>query len=252
VQAEERQQTILQLLDARGQLTIADLSDRFSVSEMTIRRDLAQLEGEGLLRRTHGGAARTRSGSFEPPFALRSRLNLAAKKAIAGSVVRELRDGQTLILDGGTTGTAIAEALVGRNLTVCALNMRVADILASSPETRVMVPGGFVRHGEQSFVGPAAERTLGDHRFDTYVMTVSAIDVSAGLTEWNVDDAAVKRAALASSARCIVACDSSKFGQTAFARIAGLDAADLIVTDTELGSDQRDALSVLGTTLHIA
>jgi DeoR/GlpR family transcriptional regulator of sugar metabolism len=83
-------------------------------------------------------------------------------------------------------------------------------------------------------------------------MTVSAIDVSAGLTEWNVDDAAVKRAALASSSRCIVACDSSKFGQTAFARIAGLDAADLIVTDTELGSAQRDALSVLGTTLHIA
>jgi DeoR/GlpR family transcriptional regulator of sugar metabolism len=252
VQAEERQQTILQLLDARGQITIADLSDRFSVSEMTIRRDLAQLEGEGLLRRTHGGAVRTRSGSFEPPFALRSRLNLAAKRAIAGSVARQLQDGQTLILDGGSTGTAIAEALVGRNLTVCALNMRVADILASSPETRVMVPGGLVRHGEHSLVGPAAERTLQDHRFDTFVMTVSAIDVSAGLTEWNVDDAAVKRAALASSSRCIVACDSSKFGQTAFARIAGLDAADLIVTDTELGSDQRDALSVLGTTLHIA
>jgi DeoR/GlpR family transcriptional regulator of sugar metabolism len=252
VQAEERQQTILQLLDARGQITIADLSDRFSVSEMTIRRDLAQLEGEGLLRRTHGGAARTRSGSFEPPFALRSRLNLAAKRAIAGSVARQLQDGQTLILDGGSTGTAIAEAIVGRNLTVCALNMRVADILASSPETRVMIPGGLVRHGEQSLVGPAAERTLQDHRFDTFVMTVSAIDVSAGLTEWNVDDAAVKRAALASSSRCIVACDSSKFGQTAFARIAGLDAADLIVTDTELGSAQRDALSVLGTTLHIA
>ncbi|MDT7666954.1 MAG: hypothetical protein QOD04_6510, partial [Pseudonocardiales bacterium] len=94
MQAEERQQTILQLLDARGQITIADLSDRFSVSEMTIRRDLAQLEGEGLLRRTHGGAARTRSGSFEPPFALRSRLNLAAKRAIAGSVARQLQDGQ--------------------------------------------------------------------------------------------------------------------------------------------------------------
>ena len=77
MQAEERQQSILQLLDARGQLTIADLSARFSVSEMTIRRDLAQLERDGLLRRTHGGAVRIQSGSFEPPFALRSRLNLA-------------------------------------------------------------------------------------------------------------------------------------------------------------------------------
>jgi DeoR/GlpR family transcriptional regulator of sugar metabolism len=114
-----------------------------------------------------------------------------------------------------------------------------------------MIPGGFVRHGELSLTGPAAERTLADHRFDTYVMTVSAIDAAAGLTEWNIDDAAIKRAALASSARCIVACDSSKFGQTAFARIAPLDAADLIVTDTDIDADHRQAISA-GTVLHIA
>src|SRR6202020_144989 len=81
VQDDERHQTILQLLDTRGQVTIADLSNRFAVSEMTIRRDLAQLESEGLLRRTHGGATRTASGSFEPPFALRGRLHQGAKRA---------------------------------------------------------------------------------------------------------------------------------------------------------------------------
>jgi DeoR/GlpR family transcriptional regulator of sugar metabolism len=250
VQAEERQQTILQLLDARGQVTIADLSARFSVSEMTIRRDLGQLENEGLLHRTHGGATRTASGSFEPPFAMRARLNTDAKRAIAVNVAERLVDGQTLVLDGGSTGTAIAEAIVGRNLTVCALNMRVAEILTSSPNTRVMIPGGFIRHGELSLTGPAAERTLADHRFDTYVMTVSAVDAAAGLTEWNIDDAAIKRAALASSARCIVACDSSKFGQTAFARIAPLAAADLIVTDTDIDAEHRQAISA-GTALYI-
>lgn len=252
MRAEERQQTILQLLEARGKLTIADLSTRFSVSEMTIRRDLSQLETDDLLRRTHGGAVSTRSGSFEPPFALRSRLNLDAKRAIAAIVAAEISDGQTLVLDGGSTGTVIAEALVGRKLTVCALNMRVAAILASSAETTVMVPGGQIRHGEQSFIGPAAERTLSDHRFDTYVMTASAIESAAGLTEWNVDDAAVKRAALASSGRCIVACDSSKFGQTAFARIAGLDQVDLIVTDTDLDADQRRAAQTTGALLRLA
>jgi DeoR/GlpR family transcriptional regulator of sugar metabolism len=251
MQAEERQQTILQLLDARGQVTIAELSTRFSVSEMTVRRDLAQLEGDGLLRRTHGGAARTASGSFEPPFAMRARLNLEAKRAIAADVAHRLTDGQTLILDGGSTGTAIAEAIVGRNLTVCALNIRVAEILSSSPNTRVMIPGGLIRHGEMSMTGPAAERTLADHRFDTYVMTVSAVDATAGLTEWNVEDASVKRAALASSSRCIVACDSSKFGQTAFARIAPLDAADLIVTDIDLDATHRKAISA-GAVIHIA
>jgi DeoR/GlpR family transcriptional regulator of sugar metabolism len=252
VQADDRKQTILQLLEARGQVTIADLSTRFSVSEMTIRRDLGLLESEGLLRRTHGGAVRTHSGSFEPPFAMRSRLNLEAKRAIAASVAGLISDGQTLILDGGTTGAAIAEALVGRELTVCALNLRVAEILTSSPMTRVMVPGGQIRPGELSLIGPSAQQMLADHRFDSYVMTVSAVDASAGLTEWNVDDAAIKRAALASSAQCIVACDSSKFGQTAFARIAPLAAADLIVTDTEIDADQRQAMGVGGTTLHIA
>ena len=251
MQATERHQTILQLLDARGQVTIADLSGRFSVSEMTIRRDLAQLETEGLLRRTHGGAARTASGSFEPPFALRARLHLDAKRAIAADIAGRLIDGQTVVLDGGSTGAVIAEAITGRNLTVCALNMRVAEILSSSPNTRVMVPGGLIRPGELSLTGPAAERTLADHRFDTYVMTVSAVDASAGLTEWNVEDAAVKRAALASSSRCIVACDSSKFGQTAFARIAALDAADLIVTDPSLDAEHRNVIAA-GTVLHIA
>jgi DeoR/GlpR family transcriptional regulator of sugar metabolism len=250
--AEDRQQTILRLLDARGKLSITELSGRFSVSEMTVRRDLSQLENDGLLRRTHGGAVRTQSGSFEPAFALRSRLNLNAKRAIAALVAQEIVDGQTLVLDGGSSGTVIAEALVGRSVTVCALNLRAAAILASSSDTTVLVPGGEVRHGEQSFVGPAAERMLSDYRFDTYVMTASAVDAAAGITEWNVADAAIKRAALAHSGRCILACDSSKFGQTAFARVAGLDQMDLIITDADLEADQRRAIQVDGALLRLA
>jgi DeoR/GlpR family transcriptional regulator of sugar metabolism len=252
MQPQDRQQLILKRLDARGQVTISDLSRRLSVSEMTIRRDLDQLETEGLLHRTHGGAVRAYSSSFEPPFTMRAHLNTEAKRTIAASVAEQLTDGQTLILDGGTTGTAIAEAIAGRDLTVCALNLRVAEILVAAPGTRVMVPGGFIRHGELSISGPAAERTLGDHRFDTYVMTVSAIDVTTGMTEWNVDDAAIKRSALAASARCVVACDSSKFGRTAFARIAGLDAADLIVTDADIDAMHRRELAAGGATLHVA
>lgn len=252
VHAEKRQQTILQLLDARGKVNIARLSGQFSVSEMTVRRDLSRLEDDGLLRRTHGGAVRLQSGSFEPPLALRSRLHAGAKRAIAAVVATQVEDGQTLVLDGGSTGIAIAEALVGRAVTVCALNFQAAAVLASSPETTVMVPGGQLRYGEQSLVGPAAERTLSDHRFDTFVMTSSALDAAAGVTEWNVADAAVKRAALASSSRCVLACDSSKFGQTAFARVAGLDQIDAIVTDSDLDADQRRAVEADGVLLHLA
>ena len=252
MQAAERQHTILQLVGARGQVTIADLSARFAVSDMTIRRDLAQLDDEGALQRVHGGAVRSTSGSFEPPFALRARLNVEAKRAIAAAVAGQLTDGQTVILDGGSTGVAIAEALVGRNLTVCALSMRVASVLTSSPTGRVMVAGGLVRPGELSLTGAAAERTLSDHHFDVYVMTASAVAADAGLTEWNLEDAAIKRKALAAAARCIVACDSSKFGHTAFARIAGLDAVDVLVSDADLADQHRQDMATQGTALHIA
>lgn len=252
MQAADRQHAILQLVGARGQVTIADLSARFAVSDMTIRRDLAQLDDEGVLQRVHGGAIRTTSGSFEPPFALRSRLHVEAKRAIANVVAGQLTDGETIILDGGSTGVAVAEALVGRNLTVCALSMRVANILASSPAGQVMVTGGLIRAGELSLTGAAAERTLGDHRFDVYVMTVSAVAADAGLTEWNLADAAIKRKALGSAARCIVACDSSKFGHTAFARIAGLDAVDVLVTDSDLGAGHRQDMAAQGAALQIA
>ncbi|HEY0237175.1 MAG TPA: DeoR/GlpR family DNA-binding transcription regulator [Friedmanniella sp.] len=252
MQAKDRQRTILELLEQQGKLAISELSARFRVSEMTVRRDLDQLEGDGLLRRTHGGAVRTESGSFEPAFALRSRLNTDAKRAIAAAVAREVADGTTLVLDGGSTGSMVAEALVGRRITVCALNMRVAEILAVSPDTTVMVPGGEIRHGEQSFVGPTAERTLADYRFDAFVMTASGVDHAAGFTEWNVQDAAIKRAALASASRCVVACDSSKFGQTAFARVAALAAVDLIVTDSDIAEDQRRATEAGGALLRIA
>ncbi|WP_329057922.1 DeoR/GlpR family DNA-binding transcription regulator [Amycolatopsis sp. NBC_01480] len=249
--AEERHKIILELLQASGQVSTADLSARFNVSEMTVRRDVVQLEKDGLLRRTHGGAARAAGSSFEPPFTLRSRLNVEEKKAIAYAVAQEIADGQTIVLDGGSTGKAVAEAILGRDLIVCALNMRVAEILLSSPNTRVMTPGGWVRHGELSVSGPPALRTLADHRFDTYVMTVSGVDTKAGLTEWNVDDAAVKRAALDSSGRCIVACDSSKFGQTAFSRVASLRDADLVLTDGGLTSEQLEALQDAGAELRV-
>jgi DeoR/GlpR family transcriptional regulator of sugar metabolism len=183
---------------------------------------------------------------------MRARQHLKAKRAIAAAVAAHVKDGQTIVLDGGTTGTTIAEALVGRKLTVCVLNLRVADILNRSPAARVMSPGGFIRHGEQSLSGPITEHTLREHRFDLYIMSVSGISADIGMTEWNVADASVKRTALDSSARCIVACDSSKFGQIAFVRIAPLSAASLIVTDEALPGAHHQALTACGAAVQIA
>jgi DeoR/GlpR family transcriptional regulator of sugar metabolism len=250
--AEVRQQDILEQLSRRGELSIAELSGRFDVSEMTVRRDLNQLAAAGLLVRTHGGAAPAASGSFEPPFALRARTNGEAKRRIAVLVARQVVDGQTIILDGGTTGLAIAEQLVGRSITVCALNLRIAEILSADAATRVMVPGGLVRTGESSITGSEAEATLARFRFDTFIMTASGAAVGSGFTEWNTEDAAIKRAALAVSRRTIVACDSSKFGREAFARICGLDDVDALITDDAISAAHKHEISLAGAELLIA
>ena len=250
--AEHRQQEILAQLADQGEVSVTDLSARFGVSEMTARRDIIQLAAAGLLVRTHGGAVSAASRSFEPLFALRSRTNADAKRLIGQAVAREIIEGQTIVLDGGSTGVAIAEALVGRNLTVCALNIRVADVLSTDHATRLMIPGGMVRTGESSIVGSDAEAALRRYRFDSYIMTASAIDVGAGLTEWNVEDAAVKRAAREVSRRTVVAVDSSKFGREAFARICGLDEVDLVVTDASVAGTHKNEISAAGAELLIA
>ena len=252
MKASQRYTVILAAVSAADRVSIGDLSRELNVSEMTVRRDLDMLEREGALLRVHGGATRAGSGSYEPPFALRARTNTEAKTAIASAVAAAIRDGETVLLDGGSTGVAVAEALVGRELTVCTLNLRAATILAVAPGIRLIVPGGVVRPGELSFVGPPVMRTLEDHRFDSFVLTVSGISAQAGLTEWNLDDTAVKRAGLQAAARCLVACDATKFGRVAFGRICPIDQVDLIVTDKSLSRDERTAMASAHGILRIA
>ncbi|THF70215.1 DeoR/GlpR transcriptional regulator [Deinococcus sp. Arct2-2] len=252
MQTKARQNEILQQLAREGELSITDLSALFSVSEMTIRRDLNQLAASGLVVRTHGGASRMLSSSFEPLFEQRARTNAEAKERIAGAVAQQIKDGQTVILDGGSTGLAVARALVGRRLTVCALNLRVAQILSENVATHVIVPGGVIRTHELSFVGSETERSLGQYNFDVYVMTASGLETAAGFTEWNAEDAAVKRAALASARRTVAACDSSKFGQVAFAHICHLKDVDTVVSDPALGTQQSRDITVSGSQLLIA
>ncbi|UQN08267.1 DeoR/GlpR family DNA-binding transcription regulator [Deinococcus sp. QL22] len=250
--ATARQNEILQVLAHSGEQNVPELSNRFGVSEMTIRRDLNQLAASGLVVRTHGGASRVLSSSFEPMFEHRVRTYAEAKEQIAAVAAQQIEDGQTLILDGGSTGLAVARALVGRRLTVCTLNLRAAQVLSEHVATRVIVPGGIIRTHELSFVGSDVERMLSNYHFDVYIMTASGIDASAGLTEWNAEDAAVKRAALASARRTIVACDASKFGQVAFARICDVNKVDTVVSDPALAAQQGHDIRVSGTQLLIA
>jgi DeoR/GlpR family transcriptional regulator of sugar metabolism len=231
VTASQRQAEILDVLEREGRLSVSEFSAVMNVSEMTVRRDLQSLEQRGVLARVHGGAVPARSRSYEPPFEARLIRNVETKRRIGEATAALLHDGETVVLDAGTTALAVAEALRGRQLRILATNLRVADVLADEPGIALMVSGGAIRPGERSLVGPLAERSFADLAFDTLVLAVGGIDLSIGVTDYRLEDASLKRAALASARRCVAIADSSKLGQVAFARTCPIGDLDVLVTD---------------------
>ncbi|MDQ1060843.1 DeoR/GlpR family transcriptional regulator of sugar metabolism [Arthrobacter globiformis] len=239
---ERRHQGILQILQETGTVTVAELGTRLGVTEMTIRRDLELLEADGVLKRFHGGARLAFGSSYEPPFPAREKTNAEHKRAIGERIAAIVNDGDTIILDGGSTGVAVAECLVDRELTICPLSLRVAWAFARSTTVNLIIPSGSVRQGELSLSGADTIDYLRGHHFDSYIMTASGMSLDQGFTEWNPDDAAVKKAAVSVADKTVAAVDSSKYDRVGFVRICPTKTPAVIVTDSGLTGEQLDAL----------
>lgn len=243
----ERLDRVSALVQASGRIKVGQLAELLQVSEMTVRRDLEALEGQGLVTRVHGGAISSVSRSFEPGFAVRSTLNADAKRRIGRAAAALIRDTENVIIDAGTTTMHVVEALrPDIRIRVMALSLRLADALAEMPNITLMIPGGRVRPQERSIVGPTAIRTFSQLAFDTLILTSGGVDVEAGVTEYEYDDAETKLAALQSAKRTILVADSSKLGAVAFVRLCALDSIDILVTDTDAPSGQVEALQQAG------
>lgn len=246
----ERSEAILQLLRESGRVEVRDLASRFRVSEMTVRRDLEELDRLGLCRRVHGGAVPSVSRSYEPPFALRLGQASDAKARIAEAVTQLLPSGQTVMLDTGTTTLAVAHALRGRdNLTIITASLPIATALADEPGLRVLVLGGLLRHGEHSMVGALTVQAVEQFHLDSCVLGAGGVEANAGLTEFHVEDAAVKRAVVARSERVIVAADASKVGVVAFTTVCLAQRLTTVVTDADPDAPASIALTDLGVEL---
>lgn len=227
-----RRQKVAAIVAKDGEATFAELAESFGVSEMTIRRDLEALELAGLVRRVRGGAIPVVGRSHEPPIVERRNAAVQAKRAIGKAAASLLEDGETAILDVGTTTLECARALSGfRRLTVVTASLLVAQELSNAVGIRTLLTGGVLRPGEMSLIGPRAEDSFSDLNCDTVFLGVGGIDIEPGLTEYNLDDARVKQAALQAARRCVVLADESKFGRITFATIAPLSRVDVLVTD---------------------
>lgn len=247
----ERWQAILKLLEDHNSISVAQLCEALGVSDMTIRRDLREMDSEGLLRRVHGGAVKVTRRSFEPPFALRQNELQEIKQRIGRKAAALIQDGDSIALDVGTTTLAVACALQGlHNLTVLTASLPIAyeisNRYALETDIRLIVTGGVVRRYEHSMVGYFAERIYEGMHVDKAFIGVGGINLTQGLTEYNLEDAAVKRVLLANSDQVIVVADGSKFNHRAFATFAPLTEVDVVVTDRSADSATVAALQEMG------
>lgn len=248
--ATERQEHIQRLIATEGRVAVVDLARRFDVTTETIRRDLDHLERAGVVRRVHGGAVpRARVSTVEPSLADRATRGREAKSAIArraADAVPPDFDG-SVFLDAGTTTAAIAQVLAqrapaGRALEVVTHSMTVAHLLAGSAALSLTAIGGRVRGLTAAAVGAETVEAIARLRPDIAFIGTNGLSAGFGLSTPDPDEAAVKRAIIASARRVFVVADAEKFDAELLVSFGAMTDVDVLVTDAEPRGDLADAL----------
>src|SRR5271167_1726625 len=229
---EERQRAILEIMRREGRVLVVDLAKQFHTSQVTIRKDLEILHVKGRVHRSHGGALPTREGALEDPsLREKEKLHRKEKLQIATAALRMVKEGQVVILDSGTTTTAIARALRKfENLTIITNAVNIAAELSGSP-LEVILTGGTLRKNSFSLVGPIAEETLRRLNADILFLGVDGFDLHYGLSTPNLLEAKVNRAMMDIARVSVAVCDSSKFGRRSLSSIAPLSSVHHVITD---------------------
>jgi DeoR/GlpR family transcriptional regulator of sugar metabolism len=244
--AEQRQMLIVEEIRRRGAVRVSELTELLEVSDMTIRRDLDVLAASGLVEKVHGGAtARGRLSTDEPGFEAKSHRQLREKEAIAQAAAKLVEPGQAIGLTAGTTTWRFAHHLRGvPELTVVTNSIQVANVLhrEGRPDLTVVLTGG-VRTPSDALVGPVAMTTLRSLHVDLLFMGVHGMAEDAGFSTPNLLEAETNQALIASAERIVVVADHTKWGVRGLSRIAPLDAAHALVSDTGLGADAQTILT---------
>src|SRR5918996_733267 len=249
---EERKQRILAALHQKPAVRVSDLGRALRVSAASIRRDLADLERSGLLKRAHGGAVSARMAAIEPSLAEKEDQYQAEKAAIARLAATLVQPGDTIFLDAGSTTRQIARELrYHPGLTVVTNALNIAWELASS-DLDLLVTGGQVRRGILSQVGPLADHVIGAVHVDKLFLAANGVDINKGVTTPNLQEAQTKRAMVERASEVILVADHSKFGRVTFGRICGLDRIHRVISDDRLPERFATALGQRGVKVHVA
>jgi DeoR family transcriptional regulator of aga operon len=244
---EERRQHVMAKITNEGRVLVSELSDDLGISRITIRKDLDYLESKGLIQRTHGGALAPQRGALlDPSLKEKEHRQLKEKERIASAALELVEEGQCILIDSGTTTTAIARALRGfSNLTVITNAVNIAGELATT-DFEVILTGGTLRKNSFSLVGPWAEDFLREIHADILFLGVDGFDSKLGPSTPNILESRVNQAMVRAAKKVVVVCDSTKFGRRSLALIVPPTSIHTIITDVNLPASEAEALRGFG------
>lgn len=243
----DRRDEIIRLIQENGKVRVEELSATFKVSSVTIRNDLSYLEKKGVIDRVYGGALARVAVAYDSALTEKAKLHMDEKRRIGAKAAEMICDGDSIVLDSGTTTLEIAKRIKDRrDLTIMTNAVNIATELAGSPQLSVMLTGGRLRENSFSLLGPQAEAVLKEFYFDKLFLGVDGFDLEFGLTTPNQLEAHLNAVMLTISKEVIVVTDSSKFGRRGLCRIGGPENLNRIITDTGISQEYRDSFRDTG------
>ncbi|MTH53501.1 DeoR family transcriptional regulator [Bacillus mangrovi] len=233
--SEERQLKIIDFITSHSRASVQDLSNFLQVSESTIRRDLKELQKNNQIHRTHGGAVSLDNVNYEPTIRAKEIEYVQEKVAIAKKAVQWIQDGDTILLDSGTTTLPMMNELKEfKNLTIVTNSVLLLRDYSPIPGVHLIFLGGSLRQETLAAVGPFAEQNLSMIRVDKAFVAINGIHLSEGLTTPNLTEARIKKMMIQNAQSVILLSDSSKAGKICFSKVADLEEIDVLISDAGL------------------
>jgi DeoR/GlpR family transcriptional regulator of sugar metabolism len=244
---EARRLKILDWLQEEGSARVRDLAEAFGVSDVTIRQDLERLEGMGNIVREHGGAYLQSVPQQVREMALHHMVNMNAKRRIGRAAAELVQDGETIILDSGSTTTEIAANLLDRqNLNVMTNALNIALTMGALPTCTVLMPGGQFKAPTLSLTGERSADFFDGLYAEKLFLATAAVSLDVGLTYPSIADLYVKRAMIKAAAKVILVADATKIGRTSLSWLAGVEIVHTLITDTGIRDEDRAAFESRG------
>jgi DeoR family glycerol-3-phosphate regulon repressor len=247
-----RQAAIMKALGLHGTCTVTGLADQLTVSGETIRRDIKIMANRGLVERVHGGVVLP-DLFREPAFKRRLDRNPEAKRAIARTAASQLRNGESLMMDTGSTTAYVARALAGHSDLMVVTNCAdIAGALAGSSRNKIYMAGGEFRADDAAVFGTSAIRFVEQFKVRTAILSIAAISADAGFMDFHLSEADFSRAAIRQAGRVMVVADHSKFTAQAPVKVCGFAEIDILVTDRPPPPPVAERLNQAGVTVLVA